>query len=77
MTPESYQESKLSPKQIEEKYGLDAQNQALKEVRKIEEAKANKNLSDKESFKESLKVANLDKTEINQKANVEEKDIER
>ncbi len=74
---DSYQESKLSPKQIEEKYGLDAQNQALKEVRKIEEAKANKNLSDKESFKESLKVANLDKTEINQKANVEEKDIER
>ena len=74
---DSYQESKLSPKQIEEKYGLDAQNQALKEVRKIEEAKANKNLSDKESFKESLKVANLDKTEVNQKANVEEKDIER
>ncbi len=74
---DSYQESKLSPEQIEEKYGLDAQNQALKEVRKIEEAKANKNLSDKESFKESLKVANLDKTEINQKANVEEKDIER
>lgn len=74
---DSYQESKLSPKQIEEKYGLDAQNKALKEVRKIEEAKANKNLSDKESFKESLKVANLDKTEVNQKANVEEKDIER
>ena len=74
---DSYQESKLSPKQIEEKYGLDAQNQALKEVRKIEEAKANKNLSDKESFNESLKVANLDKTEVNQKANVEEKDIER
>lgn len=74
---DSYQESKLSPEQIEEKYGLDAQNQALKEVRKIEEAKANENLSDKESFKESLKVANLDKTEINQKANVEEKDIER
>lgn len=74
---DSYQESKLSPKQIEEKYGLDAQNQALKEVRKIEEAKANKNLSDKESFKESLKVANLDKTEINQKAKAEEKDIER
>ena len=74
---DSYQESKLSHEQIEEKYGLDAQNQALKEVRKIEEAKANKNLSDKESFKESLKVANLDKTEINQKANVEEKDIER
>lgn len=74
---DSYQESKLSPEQIEEKYGLDAQNQALKEVRKIEEAKANKNLSNKESFKERLKVANLDKTEINQKANVEEKDIER
>lgn len=74
---DSYQESKLSPKQIEEKYGLDAQNQALKEVRKIEEAKVNKNLSDKESFKESLKVANLDKTEINQKAKAEEKDIER
>lgn len=74
---DSYQESKLSPEQIEEKYGLDAQNQALKEVRKIEEVKANKNLSNKESFKESLKVANLDKTEIKQKANVEEKDIER
>lgn len=74
---DSYQESKLSPEQIEEKYGLDAQNQALKEARKIEEAKANKNLSNKESFKESLKVANLDKTEINQKENVEEKDIER
>ena len=74
---DSYQESKLSPEQIEEKYGLDAQNQALKEVRKIEEEKANKNPSDKESFKESLKVANVDKTEINQKVNVEEKDIER
>ena len=74
---DSYQESKLSPEQIEEKYGLDAQNQALKEVRKIEEAKANKNLSNKESFKERLKVANLDKTEVNQKANVGEKDIER
>lgn len=76
----SYKETKLSSKQIEEKYGLDAQNQALKEVRKMEEKQknsANKEKSDRKSFKKSLKVGNFKKIEINKNEHIEEKDIDR
>ncbi len=65
----SYKKTKLTDEQIEEKYGLKAQNQALDEVREIE--------SSKKSFKEGLKVDKLSKKEKSIQTNDDEKDITR
>ena len=75
---ESYKKSKLTPEQIEEKYGLAAQNEALKEVRKIEQRVENdKKKTQKEKFREGLRVESLDQIKQKQKLNEEEKDMER
>ena len=75
---ESYKKSKLTPEQIEEKYGLAAQNEALKEVRKIEQRiEDSKKKTQKAKFREGLKVENLGQMEQKQKLNEEEKDMER
>ena len=56
----SYKECNLSKEQIEEKYGLEAQNKALEEVRKIQKMN---DISKKNQFKEELAVKRLIKNQ--------------
>ena len=56
----SYKKCNLSKEQIEEKYGLEAQNKALEEVRKIQKMN---DISKKNQFKEELAVKRLIKNQ--------------
>ena len=56
----SFEKSKLSEEELKQKYGLEAQNKALEEVRKIQKVKEE---SKKNQFKEELTVKRLIKNQ--------------
>ena len=69
---QSYKNPKLSLEEIEEKFGLEAQNKALDEVRTMKENQTKEN-----TFKENLKVNELDKITNTQKEDIQDKEKER
>ena len=69
---QSYKNSKLSLEEIEEKFGIEAQNKALDEVRTMKENQTREN-----TFKENLKVNELDKITNTQKEDIQDKEKER
>ncbi len=69
---QSYKHPKLSLEEIEEKFGLEAQNKALDEVRTMKESQTKEN-----TFKENLKVNELEEITNTQKENIQDKERER